>query len=79
MHFTAGLPSFYKFCSKYIGLSIWVPIPNQCYEYTSGYNTKLQQPDYYGFSTLTFSSYTKHLHWESFGWSFSSLNGVNIQ
>ena len=73
MHFTAGLPSFYKSCSKKIGVNIRVPMSvQQWYKYTSGYNTKLQQPSYYEFSTLIFSSYKKHLYWEIFGWNFSS-------
>ena len=38
-------------------------IPNHWYEYTSGYNTKLQQPGYYDVSTLTLSSYAKDLYW----------------
>ena len=39
MHFSADLPSFYKLCSKNIALNIWVSIPVQLYEYTSGYDT----------------------------------------
>ena len=39
MNFLAGLRSFYKPCSKWFGLSIWVPILIHWYEYTSGYNT----------------------------------------
>ena len=44
----------------------------QWYEYTSGYNTKLQQPGYDS-STLAFLSHTKHTYWETFGWNFSKL------
>ena len=52
MHFAAGLPSFYKPCSKNIGLNIWVPMLLQWYECTFGYNARLHQPGYYEFSTL---------------------------
>ena len=51
-----------------------MPIPIQFYEYTYGCNTKLQQPGYYDFSALAFLGYTKHLHWETFGWNFSNCS-----
>ena len=42
-----------NFVLKTIGLNICWPILIQWYEYTSGYTTKLQQPGYYDFSTLS--------------------------
>ena len=73
MHFTAALPTFYKSRSKKIGLNIWMSIPNHWYEYTSGYNTKLQQPGYYDVSTLTLSSYAKDLYWGNLWLEFLQL------
>ena len=79
MYFKAGLPSFYEPCSKknwtqYLGahtnsiVQIYL-----CYS-----SAKLQQPCYYDFSTLTFSSYTKDLNGKTFGWNFSNWPGKYI-
>ena len=71
MHVTAGLPSFYKPCFKktwaqYLGAE------------TNSMVQIYQQPGYYDFSLLTFSSSTKYLYWKAFGWNFSCWNGLNV-
>ena len=41
------LRSFYKFCSKQIGLNIWVPIPIQWYKNICGRNTGFRDCTFY--------------------------------
>ena len=65
VHFSAGLQSFYKHCSKKNGLYLGVHTNWMLWIYPWVWHYK--QPGYYDFSTLTFSDYIKYTYWETFG------------
>ena len=75
MDFSADdLRSFNKACSKKIGLNICVPNDSTIYLWVQ--HCKLQQSDYYDFSKLTFSNYSKHTCWKTFSCNLTKRDGV---
>ena len=76
-----SLWSLYKPCSKRFGLNIWVPVPIQRHEYTSGYDTVR----YNNLATMILVQWLSqiilntHTGWEISGWSSSNWNGVTVQ